>query len=152
MQAIETPEADARELERSNAIWVVRDDTSKPYFLVGQYCEGAVSVSVNGGTAAAKGCTMLPNPGLSALGINDINWGNNPVANDDVITIPSVGNLRWDPAKKVWWRTVQTRDPVTRKPVKSIKTDDVIPAGQAVWYYRAGPAFTVEIESRGFED
>ena len=152
MRTIETPEADERELDRNNAIWVVRSDSSKPYFLVGQYCGEAVTVSVNGGTAAAKGCTMLPNPGLRALGINDINWGNNPVANDDVITIPSVGNLRWDSSNKVWWRTVQTRDPVTRKPVKSIKTDDVIPAGQAVWYYRAGPTFTVSIESRGFED
>ena len=53
---------------------MIRDDTSKPYFLVGQHCEGAVSVSVNGGTAQAKGCTMLPNPGLGALGINDIDW------------------------------------------------------------------------------
>ena len=147
------PAAGERGLERSNAVWVTREGSDrKPYFLVGQYSGESVDVAILGADGDRKGCTLVPNPNLSDLAINSVDWGSNPGA-DDVITIPDIGNLRWDSAGKVWWRTCQTRDPATRKPVKIRKTDDVIPAGRGFWYYRFSPgSFGVSIPVEKVED
>ena len=148
-----TPQASDRGLQRGSAVWVTRPTNSaKPFFLIGQYSGEDMTVSIAGATGARKRGTMVPNPYITAFPVNSYDWGNNPSA-DDVITLPAVGNLRWDATKKVWWRTVQTRDPKTRKPVKSIKTDDVIPAGQGFWYYRAGETpINLSIPGRSLDD
>ena len=54
--AVVTPPADERELTRGNSVWVTRNDTSKPYFLVGQYSGENIQVPV----AGSDGTTAMP--------------------------------------------------------------------------------------------
>ena len=141
-----TPSAEERELERDNAVWVEREnDTSKPYFLVGQYSRNDIQVTIKAADGTRKGATMVPNPTLTPMKINDYNWGDNPISGD-VITIPGVPNLSWSAKKKQWTRSVQRADPVTGLPVRETITDDEIPSGQSFWYYRKGTMpFTITI-------
>jgi len=144
LQTVTTPPAAESLLARNQAVWVVREDASKPFFLIGQYSDEAVTVPI-AAAAESKGCTMLSNPHFQPLVINSLDWGGGPAAGD-VIQIPGAGNLQWDATNRRWWRTAVTVNPVTRRVERGIKTDDVIPAGQGVWYYRASPgAFSVTI-------
>ena len=145
---VETPPAEERELLRGNSVWVTRKDPSRPFFLIGQYSGEDVEVSVAGSNGTVAAPTMITNPRLSALAINDIDWGGNPTTRD-VIWIPTEKNvpttLMWkkDPAdgKKKWGILAQDR--ATRKSV--LKSNWTVPAGMGFWYNRQGSAFPVAI-------
>jgi uncharacterized repeat protein (TIGR02543 family) len=143
-----TPPADERELHRGDSVWVTRNDTSKPYFLVGQYSGENIQVSVAGSDGTTAVPTMITNPRLSALAINDIDWGGNPTTSD-VVWIPSEKGistiLRWtrDSAdgKMKWGVLVKNR--ATR--TTYLKSDWTVPSGMGFWYNRNGSAFTITV-------
>ena len=157
MKTIITPKAENRTLDRGGATWVSRNGTDKPYFLIGQYSGEPVEITVEGGTTANPGCTMIANPCLTAIGVNDLGWGGNPGA-DDVIEIPSESNrpvrLLWRSGK--WGYNDATRivfDPVTRRPTVPWITDVKIQPGVGFWYYRREAApFTLTIEVDNLDD
>ncbi len=110
-------------------------------------------MDVAGGTAEEPGFTMIANPRLTALHINnDIDWGSTSLDND-MIVIPN----GTDKPTTLWrqggkWTTGARRyvyDPVTRS-VKSVYvTDFTIPAGTGFWYHRYGASFTVTVMPEG---
>ena len=120
------------------------DGTPKRVLLVGQYDPSGVEVSVVGGTEASPGFTIVGNPGLTPLKINDIGWNGNPTASD-VISIPSDGEvplaLTWSNGAWGYWKSSYN---AKRHRVESVFVTDVeIPAGRAFWYARRGAAFTI---------
>ena len=142
-----TPPACERELVRGNAVWIKREDTSKPYFLVGQYAGGDVVTSVAGSSdGSTAACTMITNPNLTDMDINDFTWGSNPTSKD-VVWIPNGKKtpitLRWKNGK--WGKYVV--DTVLMESVW--KTDFTVPSGTGFWYNRYGPAFNVTIPFNG---
>ncbi len=136
------PAADCRCIERGTATWVERDGRRIPYFLVGQYFNGDIRVPIQEGTSGAPASTMVTNPNLTAIGVNEIDWGANPAA-DDRIHIPTDTDkpltLRWKNGS--WGQSV-----VDRAKMKNIwKNDYTIPAGTGIWYVRRGGAFTITV-------
>jgi hypothetical protein len=139
----EAPSADEHGLPRDSAVWVTRDDpAAKPFFLIGQYSGTSVSLKIEGGTASSPVCTLIPNPSLKAVAINDYPWNKKPEPGD-LIRIPNGKSypllLRW--VNDAWGS--YDYDPVTF--VSKWKTDYTIPAGTGVWYHRCGEEFTIEL-------
>ena len=142
------PAADERELNRGNAVWVERDnDTSRPYFLIGQYSSAPVQITVAGSDSVSeKGSTMITNPTLAPIGVNDFAWGLNP-SEDDVIQIPNGSGtpLALIYRSGAWGYSSKKKNPATGRYEKVWKTDFPIAPGTGFWYYRTGPAFNVTI-------
>ena len=137
-------------LVRGQAIWLVRQDCSKPFFLQGQYASAPASVAVAGGTAETPAYTLLGNALRGEVGVNELAWGDAP-AEGDRLSIPGGAVARvltWDAAKGVWYRMVPT---VTGGVVKNVrKEDDRIGAGAGFWYVRASAGgFTFTWKKKG---
>ena len=148
MKTVSTPKAEERELERGEATWVSRNGTEKPYFLVGQYTGENVEIEIAGGEKAVKGSTMITNPTLYPLSINDdIDWGGNPSA-DDVIQVPNgLGvpqELIWSDGE--WGYSAKVYDAKKKRYVKEWRTGFTISPGTGFWYYRTGGAFKITID------
>lgn len=142
------PSADEYSLPRDSAVWVTRDDpAAKPFFLVGQYSAAPVKLVIAGGEPGAGTCTLVPNPSMKDVNINDYNWGwgNSPIKGNmgDTIRIPNEKNvphyLTWNGDS--WGRFV----PVPGKRGDQWVTDWKIPAGTGFWYMRYGESFEIDL-------
>ena len=156
-QTVELPESPSAYLDRGSAVWTTRQEvTADPYYIIGQYSGEDVTVAVAGAVEgetirASYGSTLVANPSIKPIAINDPRWGwaeISPSA-DDTLTIPGPNgaqyNLTWKNGK--WGRTVLEKK--GRVFVPTSYTDDVIPAGTGFWYYRyqGGAGFTLEIKA-----
>ena len=130
--------ASAHSLERNSAVWVTRNKpTEKPFFLIGQYSSEVQKLKIEAGSGDNPVCTLVPNPSLTAVKLNDSvwNWSTNPIGNNkDLIRIPNGDKapllVQWD--GKEWGRYVNEGR-------KTVWTNDVtIPAGTGFWYMRCG--------------
>ncbi|MBQ3345365.1 MAG: InlB B-repeat-containing protein [Kiritimatiellae bacterium] len=147
--SVEVAGAAEAELVPGRAVWVTRADHSKPFTIVGQFTGRPVTNEVAGATTdesgkTVVGATMIANPCLSALAINDIAWGNNPADGDTIEIPPTVTGtlstrLKWYPKLGCWggMKPTLTRNPTTGRYEASIPTNFEIPAGMGFWYYRA---------------
>ena len=127
-------------LQRNSAVWVERrDPAAKPFFLIGQYSNAPLSLTIEGGSPEAMVCTLVPNPSMQAVRVNDYDWKNMPLAGGkgDVIRIPNEKkvplNLTWN--GKTWGRWVK----------QQWKDDATVPAGTGFWYMRRGGAFEISL-------
>ena len=152
--SVEVAGAAEAELLPGRAVWVTREEHSKPFTIVGQFTGKAVTNEVAGATTDMSGktvigATMVANPRLSALKINDIDWGDNPVDGDS-IEIPSATGgaskrLFWYPKSGLWGTTAMRWN--GRRYVQTLISDYEIPAGLGFWYYRAsGAGFSVVVK------
>ena len=137
--------ASAYSLKRNSAVWVTRNKPDeKPFFLIGQYSSEVQKLKIEAGTDANPVCTLVPNPSLTAVALNDSvwKWGTNPLGNNkDLIRIPN-GNkapllVQWNGTE--WGRHVNEG----RKTVW--KNDVTIPAGTGFWYMRCGGEFEITL-------
>jgi hypothetical protein len=140
--AEKAPDAKEHGLSRTSAVWVERNDpAAKPFFLVGQYSSADLTLTIEGGSAESMVCTLVPNPSLKDVKVNDYKWKDMPISGNkgDVIRIPNEKkvphNLTWNEETKTWgrWFNQQWKD------------DAVIPAGTGFWYMRRGEAFEVAL-------
>ena len=131
-----------------------RSDYSKPFTLVGQFSGAPMTNEIAGATTDASGktvvsATMVANPGMHALKINDIAWGGNP-GDSDEIEIPSAAGgastrLFWYPKSGLWGKTSMVWN--GRRYVQTLLSDYEVPAGMGFWYYRAsGGSFKVVVK------
>jgi hypothetical protein len=128
-------------ITRNSAVWVSRNDpAAKPFFLIGQYASAPVELDIAGGSDAEPVCTLVPNPSLTPVKINDFKWGKNP-HEKDLIRIP---NEKGAPLLFTWtgeaWETFIGTD---RGGYWT--TEFEVPAGTGFWYMRCGEAFTLEL-------
>ena len=142
--AVETaPLANEHELSRNSAVWVTRDKpAAKPFFLIGQYSSEAQKLKIEAGTEANPVCTLVPNPCLTAINVNEYDWGSNPIGdNKDLIRIPNGDKapllVQWNGEE--WGRSVNEG----RKTVW--KNDVMVPAGTGFWYMRCGGGFEITL-------
>ena len=158
--SVEVAGAAEAELLPGRAVWVTREDHSKPFTIIGQFTGKAVTNEVAGATTDASGksvigATMIANPRLSALKINDIDWGDNPADGDTIEIPPTVDGalstrLKWYPKLRCWGGMAPTLtwNPVTFMFDVAIPTNFEIPAGMGFWYYRAsGSGFSVTVKA-----
>jgi hypothetical protein len=128
-------------ITRDSAVWVSRNDpAAKPFFLIGQYASAPVKLEIAGGSEAEPICTLVSNPSLTPVKINDFKWGTNP-HEKDLIRIP---NEKGAPLLFTWtgeaWETFIGTD---RGGYWT--TEFEVPAGTGFWYMRCGAAFTLEL-------
>ena len=133
--ASSAPKASEYPLERNSAVWVTRAATNKPFFLIGQYAAGEQKLTIAAGAEKNSVCTLVPNPSLEDVKVNDYEWGSNP-HKDDLIRIPNGQNvpilLQWK--NGAWGRWVY--NPATYR--SEWCTDQKIPAGTGFFYQRCG--------------
>ena len=136
--------AEEQPLYRNSAVWVSREKPeTKPFFLVGQYSGTPVYLTIKGGTAAAPVCTLVPNPSIKAMKVNDYDWNEYP-ADGDIIRIPNGKSvpvvLRWKNDR--WGRYVY--NPQTYQ--SEWRTDAIVPAGTGFWYHRCAGGFSLKLK------
>ena len=130
-------EASEQDIPRNSAVWVTRNDpAAKPFFLIGQYSDAKQTLTIEAGTPGNAVCTLVPNPSLKPVRVNDYKWNGRPVEGD-LIRIPnekkSALALRWKNGE--WGRIASGK----------WKTDTEVPAGTGFWYMRCGAAFEIEL-------
>ena len=155
----QAPEAEAEPLQRGNAAWVKRNDTTKPYFLVGQYDEAEITVEVPGKTDAGAGLALIAVPTFKPIYLNKpddydgtqayIDWSKFPVDANDQIRVPGNGvqtSLTYQNGKWGFYVTTTTWNEKRKKYVISsafTPYTEIIPAGTGFFYFRmAGEGFT----------
>ncbi|MBO7482520.1 MAG: hypothetical protein J6U17_01355 [Kiritimatiellae bacterium] len=152
--------ADTTRLASSNAFWLVRGEpgavgATNYVYLVGRYTGEGYEFPLAGGTLDSPGCTLVANPTMYDVGLNDLVFvdgvGNaaTPHAGDCIVVmdIAGVNNTYYrDTANTTWGREVVTIVKGRRK--KSFETDVTIPSGTGFWYYRkAASALKIKFDS-----
>ncbi len=142
---------------RNTAAWMTRGvPDAKPFFLVGQYSPAPITLTIAAGAPEKDKnvCTLVTNPNLADVRLNDYAWGANPLPTD-LISLPNGNNGRM----LLRWRTTTT-DGVTTgtwgqwvfnpAEFKSTWRDDyTVKAGTGFWYHRTGEAFTIPLPQDG---
>ncbi len=130
------PKASEHQLARNSAAWVTRSNPAeRPFFLIGQYSSEEQTLTIKAGSAKNSVCTLVPNPSLEDVAINNYAWNGNP-HKDDLIRIPNGGGgqilLQWE--NGAWGRWVY--NPETY--LSEWRTDQKVPAGTGFFYQRCG--------------
>jgi hypothetical protein len=140
----------SHQLSRDNVTWVTRSKPDeKPFFIIGQYSPNDITLTVAAGTVSEPVCTLIPNPSLEPVKINDYPWGENPHADDQIRIINEkeapVLLFRYD-NKWVTWLIGENGYPYLEENI-------TIPAGQGFWYHRCADAFELKLPtSKPFEE
>ncbi len=131
------------------AAWVQRANTSKPYFLVGQYDESAFTVEVPGATDKGPGLALIANPSFSGVKLNDLDWSKYAIDSRDTIRIVENGVQTTLLYKNGNWGFYKTQTVWNEKRKKNVTSsvfspyDVTIGAGTGFFYFRAsGTGFT----------
>ena len=144
LDGVEVKEAETTQFAPGDAFWLARSKPTGNFYLVGRYTGCGYAAEIVGGTTAEPGATLVANPTLGDVAINDIDWQGKPLAND-TITVPREGlaplTLTW--RKGAWGYTDSRYDPQKGRIVSTRVTDVTIPAGTGFWYTRRGEGFTI---------
>ena len=152
------PSAEDSTIDPGRSVWVTRTNQSKPLMIVGQFTGEPVEVEIAGASEDESGdpvvsATMVTNPNMEAIKVNDIDWGDNPVAgtDGDAIEIPSAidgamsTRLTWSSSKGCWGKSMPKK--VGSRFVQTFVSDFEIPPGLGFWYYRtSGKPFKVMVK------
>lgn len=140
-----TPEASVT-LTRGDAVWVEREDTTKPFYVYGQVTTDAATSTAVKGSQASPAYTMMGNATLAPVELNKEGlWpttGDNKVAVGDTIAVAAANNFgrkEYTYVEGKGWCTLQRVDGVK----KWVATADTIDAGCGFWYISRGGNPTV---------
>lgn len=150
--------ADVTRLPRGGAVWVKRAATAKPYFLVGQYDDGEVTMQVPGKTDVGAGLALIAIPSFKPVYLNKpddydgtqayIDWSKFPVGTKDRIRVPVDGVQVEIECRNGVWGTPDYAYVYNEKKKKMVWSsvfksyDQPIKAGTGFFYFR--------MESSGF--
>ena len=135
-EVVSPQDPENHQLSRNNVTWVTRSKpTEKPFFIIGQYSPDDITLTVAAGSERNPVCTLIPNPSLKTVKINeDYDWGDKPHEYDQIRIInenEAPIELIWHQGKWVCWFVDENNS--------SYLTDDIsIPAGHGFWYHRCG--------------
>lgn len=125
------------------AAWVQRANTSKPYFLVGQYDESAFTVEVPGATDKGPGLALIANPSFSGVKLNDLDWSKYAIDPRDTIRIVENGvqTTLWYNNKNNKWGHYESKTVewfgATFVTSQFVPYEKAIPSGTGFFYFRA---------------
>ena len=148
-KGVSIAEAETTQFAPGSAFWLARSNpttgsSTNHFYLVGRYTGGEYASEIAGGTTTNPKATLIANPTMCDIKVNDIDWLGKPLANDK-ITIPREGvaplDLTW--RNGAWSYTYRTYDPRTDRTIAVRVTDVTIPAGTGFWYVRRGEGFTI---------
>ena len=148
---LSSSDANTTTLEPGTAFWLVRNDPSSGYFyLVGRYVGDTYEVPLEGGTADAPGYTLVANPTMDEIGMNELAFVDGegaaatPAATDRIVVQDAAGNQRIhirNAANTAWGRNATKR---VNGRLQQVWVDGgPVPAGTGFWYVRtaAEPLF-----------
>ena len=135
-EVVSPQDPESHQLSRNNVTWVTRSNpTDKPFFIIGQYSPDDITLTIAAGAEKAPVCTLVPNPSLKTVKINeDYDWGYKPHKDDQIRIINEkeapIQLFRHNGKWFGWFVDENNR---------SYLTDDIsIPAGHGFWYHRCG--------------
>ena len=135
-EVVSPHDPETHQLLRNNVTWVTRSSpTNKPFFIIGQYSPDDITLTIAAGAERAPVCTLVPNPSLKTVKINeDYDWGDKPNEYDQIRIINEkeapIQLFRHNGKWFGWFVDENNR---------SYLTDDIsIPAGHGFWYHRCG--------------
>ncbi len=146
---ISISEAETTQMTPGYAFWLIRANpgsasATNHFYLVGRYTGGEYASEIAGGTTASPTATLIANPTLGDVAINDIDWQGKP-GTTDTITVPREGlapfTLTW--RSGAWGYSHAVYDPAKGRIVPTRVTDVTIPAGTGFWYTRRGEGFII---------
>ena len=135
--------AESSRFAPGRAFWLVRSAPGPYIYLVGRYTGQDYVFDLAGGTAAAPGFTLVANPTMYDIDLNDLVFvdgeGNaaEPAVGDSIIVQDAAGlQTRYyrDSGNAKWGRSKQVR--VGRRTVTQWHEGGVIPSGTGFWYNR----------------
>lgn len=135
-EVVSPQDPESHQLSRNNVTWVTRSNpTDKPFFIIGQYSPDDITLTIAAGAEMAPVCTLVPNPSLKPVKINeDYDWGDKPHEYDQIRIInekEAPVQLFRHQGKWFGWFVDENN--------RSYLTDDIsIPAGHGFWYHRCG--------------
>ena len=149
-EVVSPQDPETHQLSRDNVTWVTRSSpTDKPFFIIGQYSPDDITLTIAAGAERAPVCTLVPNPSLEPVKINDYPWNGNPHEDDQIRIINEkeapVLLFRYD-NKWVTWLVGDDNIPYLEENI-------TIPAGHGFWYHRCADAFELKLPaSKPFEE
>ena len=149
---VTSEEADAASFARGDAFWLVRSDSSGPFFLVGRHADGACATPIAPGSAAAPASTLCANPTGKAISFKDLVFNGEIGADDTIVVtaddgIPSV--YVWNASKNAWGYWHKTL--VGRRIQSTWVEDGSVSPGMGFWYVRRSSG-ALSITWPSFED
>lgn len=134
-------DADTTTLARGTAFWLVRNDpgsvgSTNYVYLVGRYTGDSYSVDLNGGTADKPGYTLVANPTMHDVGLNDLAFvGGSPAAGDRIVVQDAAGYQRFYIRRNgEWGRWVSQK--IGGRVKQTWVSGATIPSGTGFWYER----------------
>ena len=129
--------------EPGKAFWLVRSAPAKYFYLIGRYTGEDYVVELQGGSKAEPGHTLVANPTMFDIALNDLEFvdGNGAAAtpaDTDRIVVQTASGLQLSYTRKdgKWGRIVATKN--GRRITQSWVVGGTIPAGTGFWYERTG--------------
>lgn len=123
-----------------HGLWLVRQNPSAAFNLHGIWREGAVSVTIKGGSAAEPVGTLLAHPDTTrAVDLNTLAWPSDKIGAKDTLVVPldakTTRNYLWDAKRAKWYygRTSVQNGAIATEYVYDLAP---IPAGTGFWYVR----------------
>ena len=133
---------------RGGAFWLVRTDPGDCFYLVGRYTGDEYTTELAGGTAAAPAYTLVANPTMAGVGLNDLVFVDGsgdpatPAAGDRIVVQDAAGFQKFyvrNAANTEWGRYVSGMSDgrVTQSWESGAAVS--IPSGTGFWYVRTDP-------------
>ena len=139
-------EAGDSTMARGSGVWLTRQDTEKPIYLVGEVAEQSTTTTIAGANEEKPTWNLVAAPTVEAVDLNE----KFPDANEgDVVMVPTeTAPRRYTYENGSWGYTDYEEVKTARgiKVVKPVRKTDVteVPAGTGFWYSNAGEEKDVE--------
>ncbi|MBQ8125763.1 MAG: hypothetical protein IJ173_07745 [Kiritimatiellae bacterium] len=142
----EGSDATAVTIPRGSAVWLKRQDASKPVYLVGEVGTGTAKTALEEGTENAPAWNMVASPSVEELDISE--KFSSPNENDRIVVPTDGAPKNYTYQNEAWGYS--TTEPVIIngvqvgvRPIR--KTGDAkVPAGTGFWYLNSGAAKEVD--------
>ncbi len=133
--------ASGAKIPRGSAVWLKRQDASKPVYLVGEVGTGTAKTALEGGAENAPAWNMVASPSVEGLDISE--KFSSPNVNDRIV-VPTDGapkNYTYKDGKWGYTSTIVYEDGIETV----FKTDDTaVQPGTGFWYLNSGDAKDVD--------
>ena len=130
-------------VKRGSAVWLERQDPTKPYYLYGGYEAGEIETEVEAGSAAEPSWNLIAAPSIEPFDLNRIEGAD---ARDQIMVTTETGPVVYTFRDGAWGCDVNVTEKrkgpggVEIEVVKRVRDTEhaTIPAGVGFWYVSQG--------------